>query len=90
VGVVSLYDHASFRRYHEHENYVEWTFSVFDLIDQNQQAKQPGATNAPTPGMFGYGGTGTMTGGGKCYGAGCNNQGNGSFRPQGGTGSGTN
>jgi type II secretory pathway pseudopilin PulG len=84
VGVVSLYDHASFRRYHEHENYVEWTFSVFDLIDQNQQAKQPGAP-APTPGMFGYGGTGTMTGGGKCYGAGCNNQGNQGFGTQGGT-----
>jgi hypothetical protein len=35
VGVVSLWDLASFKRYHEHENYTEWTFSIFDLLSSS-------------------------------------------------------
>lgn len=84
VGVVSLYDQTSFRRYHEHENYIEWTFSVFDLMDQNQQAKQQPGASAPTPNMFGYGGNWTQYGGGKCNGPGCTDKGNTSYGTQGG------
>ncbi|HEU5182396.1 MAG TPA: hypothetical protein VFW45_16540 [Candidatus Polarisedimenticolia bacterium] len=51
VGVVSLWDQMSFRRYHEHENYTEWTFSIFDLNDQKQQQAKPDGGSAPTNNM---------------------------------------
>ena len=71
VGVVSLWDLASFKRYHEKENYTEWTFSVFDLLEKQQQNPQPGAP-APTPGFgIGPGGKQTIYGGGACTGANC-------------------
>ena len=54
VGVVSLWDLTTFQRYHEHENYTEWTFSIFDLLENQQQQKQGTLPNAPTPG-FGVG-----------------------------------
>ncbi len=72
VGVVSLWDQMTFRRYHEHENYTEWTFSVFDLGDQKQQAQQnPGFAPTPNQGI-GPGGAQTITGpGGICTGKDC-------------------
>ena len=71
AGVVSLWDQMSFRRYHDHENYTEWTFSVFDLGDQKQQAQQPPGM-APTPGMgLGPGGQQTIITPGGCVGANC-------------------
>ncbi|MCI0566568.1 MAG: hypothetical protein L0Z52_00075 [Acidobacteria bacterium] len=73
VGVVSLWDLASFKRYHEHENYTEWTFSIFDLLEQQQQQnnQQPG-TAAPTPGFgVGPGGSQTIMGGDSCCGPQC-------------------
>jgi type II secretory pathway pseudopilin PulG len=73
VGVVSLWDQTAFRRYHEHENYSEWTFSIFDLVDQNQQAKQQLAEPVPTPGFgVGPGGQQTIYGlDGNCTGKDC-------------------
>ena len=72
VGVVSLWDLESFQRYHEHENYTEWTFSVFDLLENQQQQKvQPGA-GVPTPGFgVGPGGQQTIIGPGGCTGNNC-------------------
>ena len=76
VGVVSLWEQTSFRRYHEHENYVEWTFSVFDMMDQNQQANKQPVAPVPTPGVnIGPGRGTTMWGGGGCTGADCNDKG---------------
>jgi len=72
VGVVSLWDQTSFRRYHEHENYADWTFSVFDLLDPNQQAKQQPGAPVPTPNQgIGPGGQFSVSGGGKCSGKDC-------------------
>lgn len=74
VGVVSLWDLTAFRRYHEHENYTEWTFSIFDLLEQQPTNPQPKAA-APTPG-FGIGPGGKQTvfnpaDPSKCSGANC-------------------
>jgi len=73
VGVVSLWDLAAFRRYHEHENYTEWTFSVFDLLEQQPTNLQPKPA-APTPGFgIGPGGSQSITNPitGACVGANC-------------------
>ena len=63
VGVVSLWDSESFKRYHEHENYTEWTFSIFDLLEQQQQQQQNNQQGgfAPTAGKFGVGPGGDKT-----------------------------
>jgi type II secretory pathway pseudopilin PulG len=63
VGVVSLYDESSFRRFRDTENYTEWTFTVFDLENQ-QQGQQQALTPVPTPGSgIGPGGAQTILGG---------------------------
>ena len=84
VGVVSLWDQNSFRRYHEQQNYTEWTFSIFDLLDPNQQqAQQQPLTPVPTPGVgIGPGGSQTVTGGRNCFGAGCQDRGVSGFNPR--------
>ena len=89
VGVVSLWDQSAFRRYHDHENYTEWTFSVFDLLDQQNKQAQQQLQPVPSPSGMGVGPGGQMTimGGGNCYGPGCKNQGgsnvgSGGGRPQ--------
>ncbi|MCI0658064.1 MAG: hypothetical protein L0170_13515, partial [Acidobacteria bacterium] len=73
VGVVSLWDLASFKRYHEQENYTEWTFSIFDLLDQQQQQNTTKAgAPAPTSGFgVGPGGNNTLMGGQSCCGPQC-------------------
>jgi len=64
VGVVSLYDTSSYRRYREHENYADWTFSVFDLMNQQQQNAQQPVAAVPTLGSgIGPGGAQTIFGG---------------------------
>lgn len=72
VGVVSLYDQDSFRRYKEKEHYTEWVFHIFDLPGQGQ-TPQKTVTPVPTRGQgIGPGGRQTILApGGACSGANC-------------------
>jgi type II secretory pathway pseudopilin PulG len=62
VGVISLWDQTSFRRYKEHENYADWAFHIFDLPGAQKQAPQAPVPSPPNQGI-GPGGSQTIFGG---------------------------